>query len=415
MQLSPDGDKLLSQVKSALPDIQGKIGVAVSGGGDSLALMYLLADLCEQADVELEVVTVDHGLRTDSAIEAKQVFEMCRAAGLQHATARWTGWTGNGNLQDSARAARYRLIAEWAKRREVAFVCLGHTQDDVAETFVMRLARQSGVDGLSIMADVFEREGVEFRRPLLNTSRKDLRKFLRQRDIGWIDDPSNDNEDFQRVRVRKSLDALEAQGITAQVLANVALNMRVARDALQLQTHKVAKAGVTEQTGDLLIDRDVFLGAPEEIQRRILQSAVRWVSGGYYVPRRNGVVELIAAISAGRNFALGGCLATVRKTQIRMSREYRAVRTLVEFSPSWDRWSLDGPWQVGMRVAALGEPGLSELENWRDSVLPRKSLMSSPAVWKDEQLIAAPVAVPDKAWKATQKGLSFIQSLTAEG
>ena len=122
--------------------------------------------------------------------------------GLKHATAKWTGWSGEGNLQDSARRARYRLIAEWALRRELNVVCLGHTRDDVAENFLMRLSRQSGVDGLAQMSKVFKKEGVRFCRPLLSTSRQSLRAFLKRQKVNWIDDPSNENDEFQRVRIR---------------------------------------------------------------------------------------------------------------------------------------------------------------------------------------------------------------------
>ena len=132
----------------------GPVAVAVSGGGDSVALLLLLQ---ETGARPLAAVTVDHGLRPESAAEAAAVAALCSARGIAHTLLRWEEPAGAGNLQARAREARRRLIGDWARGRGIGAVALGHTLDDQAETFLLRLARGSGVDGLSGMAPVMVR------------------------------------------------------------------------------------------------------------------------------------------------------------------------------------------------------------------------------------------------------------------
>ncbi|SHG51257.1 tRNA lysidine(34) synthetase TilS [Cognatishimia maritima] len=407
MQLERSDNDLLTILKTEVKRAGAtRIGVAVSGGGDSMALLYLAAALGERYTVE--AITVDHGLRSGSASEAEFVQKACAGQNIRHATARWRGWKGEGNLQDNARRARYGLLLEWAKRRKLHAVLLGHTQDDVAENFLIRLGREAGVDGLAEMDSRFSRDGLLFLRPLLTVSREDLRAFLTRHRRNWREDPSNENEMFQRVRARRTLEHLEGLGITPQSLARVARNLRDARDVLERDTTALAERGAIQFHGDLLISRDIYLEAPHELRRRLLVAAINWVSQAEYAPRRSSLQELDQAIEATRNYALGGCLVTVTKTRIRLTREYNAVRDLVEHSPGWDRWVLQGPWEMGMQVRALGEPSLAGLENWRESDLPRKSLMATPSVWKGDTLIAAPLADRSEHWQVKLKSPDFM-------
>ncbi|MEZ5715745.1 MAG: tRNA lysidine(34) synthetase TilS [Paracoccaceae bacterium] len=176
----------------------GHVAVAVSGGGDSMALLLLIEHWAREHGAKLSAVTVDHGLRPEAAGEAAMVAAFCAGRGIPHDTLKWSGWDGKGNLQAAARAARYRLIADWARAKGVETVCLGHTRDDQAETFLMRLARKAGSDGLRGMDRDFEREGLRWARPVLGIGRADLRAFLERRGVAWVEDPSNQDEGFDR-------------------------------------------------------------------------------------------------------------------------------------------------------------------------------------------------------------------------
>ena len=143
-----------------------KIGLSVSGGGDSTALLYLTKEWAERNKKTIFVATVDHGLREESLKEAQTVKNTCESLGIECTILKWTEWNKSGNLQDAARSARNRLISSWANGLGLNAVATGHTVDDQAETFLLRLARGSGVDGLSGMAALINKDGMIWFRPL---------------------------------------------------------------------------------------------------------------------------------------------------------------------------------------------------------------------------------------------------------
>lgn len=278
---------LAREIARCLPaDRKDPLGVAVSGGGDSLALLHLLCDLTRDTGPRLAAVTVDHGLRPESADEAAMVGSVCAGLGVEHEVLRWDGWDGQGNLQDRARQARYELIAVWAGKRGIGRVALGHTQDDQAETVLMGLARGAGVDGLSAMAPTMNRNGIEWLRPMLGLRRQDLRAYLSGKGVTWADDPSNEDSRFERIRVRQALSALADVGIGVPGLAEVATRMRSARDALTARTDAAAREIARIEAGAVVLDRAAFLGLEEEIARRLLLRALCWINGSRHAPRR---------------------------------------------------------------------------------------------------------------------------------
>lgn len=385
-----------------LPNPPDKLAIAVSGGSDSLALLVLLNDWAQQGGPALHAVTVDHRLRPEAAQEAAQVAAICETLGVPHKTLTWSGWDGQGNLPDQARRARYALIGGWARENGLSHVALGHTADDQAETFLMRLAREAGVDGLSAMSSTRRIGSVLFCRPALDTTREDLRAVLRARGMAWIDDPTNEDAAYERVRARQALAALAPLGITAPGLARVAGHMAQVRETLYWYVFLAARNMTGFQSGDLLIDRRGFHTLRDEIARRLLQQALRWVNGAGYAPRGRAVDLLIESIRGGTDMTLQGCLVSVGPYQIRISREYNAVAT-TSAAPGdvWDgRWHLSGPACPGAVVRALGPQGLGACPDRHETGLPASSLTASPAIWQDETLVAAPLAGLRNGWSA---------------
>jgi len=390
------------------------LGVAVSGGGDSVALMRLAALWGARRGALVAVATVDHGLRAASAAEAASVVAQAASLGLEATALRWEGWDRRGNLQAQARAARYRLLADWARARGLGAVALGHTLDDQAETVLLRLMRGSGVDGLAAMAPAATRDGVRWLRPLLGLRRADLRGWLAAQGAGWIEDPSNDDARFQRVRARRAMDAL---GLDAAGLAQTAARMGRARAALEAQTAALwAQSARVGACGEVLLAREALRAAPPEIALRLLADALRAASGAALRPRLEALEALCAALAspgamAGRT--LHGCVVAARGDGATLAREPAAAargalaRGLCDglCDGLWDGlW--DGRWRVAAQapgaIGALGEAGAAALRaaaragtwaappGWRAA--PRAARLTTPCLWRDGRLGCAPIA-----------------------
>jgi tRNA(Ile)-lysidine synthase len=389
-------DGLAAALDAAPP---GPLGVAVSGGGDSVALLLLLH---AHGGRRLAAITVDHGLRPESAAEAAAVAALCAARGIPHTVRRWHGG-GTGNLQARARDGRRALIAAWAHESGIGAVALGHTLDDQAETFLLRLARGSGIDGLSAIAPVTAFDGLLWLRPLLGTRRATLRRWLEGQGVGWADDPSNADDRFDRVRARAALPHLAPVGLGPERLAATAAAMARARSALEQATAERARAIVTAgAAGDAEIAVEGLADAPDEIGLRLLAGTLCWVSGARYRPR---LARLEAALSAIRDRRLGhgltlhGCVLRRRKDRVAIRREPARVAPPAAIGVGvWDgRWRLverpDLPADDLLTIGALGTDGLASLPAWRAAGLAREALVTTPAVWRGPALVAAPLVV----------------------
>ncbi len=389
-----------------------RMAVAVSGGGDSMACLDLMCGHARAQDIHLEAVTLDHGLRAEAADEIALVAAYCAQRDIPHKVLTWS-WDGVGNLQAEARNARYRMVAEWAAGRQMDLIVLGHTLDDIAETFLMRLARKAGVEGLAKMADKFERFGASWWRPLLHFGRADLRDYNERHGVPWAEDPSNEDERFDRVKARKALAALAPLGIGAEALSSVAHNLFIANSALEFYVHDTVWRYVEEIAGDLVLPCDVVADGgliPMEVLFRLRGEALRWIGGGDYAARSDGLIEMDIALHEAEVHTLAGCLITrhegnsVADRRWRVTREYNAVKTLATSTDQlWDgRWRLDGPHEPDLEIRALGEAVKDT--PWRETGMPRSSLMATPAVWRGYALIAAPVAGLSEGWTAEATG-----------
>ncbi|WP_299297638.1 tRNA lysidine(34) synthetase TilS [uncultured Tateyamaria sp.] len=402
--IGPLLDAVRDQLSGRLPE---RLAVAVSGGGDSVALLAVMVEFVRERGIELHVITVDHGLREEAKDEIALVTDLCATWDLPHHVEFWKGWNGAGNLQAEARDARYDLMADWAYANGITHVLLGHTADDQAETFVMRLARGAGVDGLSAMVPRRVRNGITWVRPFLRIERSALRSYLRAAQLEWCEDPSNDNRDFERIRIRDALTVLGTLGVHTETLVDVAHNMSQAREALDWQTFLAARDVAQIVRGVVAFDLRKFRMQPAEIARRLLLHALGWTSSSTYPPRRDAVARTLAAIRAGDAVTLGGCQIMVEGDVIWVVRELNAIKDVSsEIGDLWDeRWVVTGPEDdPDLQVAPLGYDGLQSVPGWRDAGLPRAAAAASPAVWYDGQLVAAPVVGDDPEWRADLEG-----------
>jgi tRNA(Ile)-lysidine synthase len=271
--------------------------LAVSGGPDSLALMWLAARWRRALSrgPRLITVTVDHGLRAEAAREARDVKRIARTLDLPHRTLRWTGTKPKTGLPAAARAARYRLLAKAARASGATHILTAHTRDDQAETLLMRMLRGSGIAGLSAMARESEREGVFLARPLLEISKAQLVATLTKARIAYADDPTNRDKNFTRPRLRELMPALAAEGGDAKSLARLASRLARANAAVEILVDGAERylalkgAGASDDGFDAL----AFAALPEEIRVRLLRRAID--RRGHEGPAELGKVETLLA------------------------------------------------------------------------------------------------------------------------
>ncbi|HEY0912010.1 MAG TPA: tRNA lysidine(34) synthetase TilS [Bradyrhizobium sp.] len=301
--------------------------LAISGGPDSVALMWLAARWrrAMRCGPRLVAVTVDHGLRAESAREANAVKRLARSLGLAHHTLRWTGAKPKTGLPAAARSARYRLLARAAQDHGATHVLTAHTRDDQAETLLMRMLRGSGIAGLAAMARQTPRDGVLLARPFLNVSKGRLIATLAKANIAFADDPTNRDSYFTRPRLRALMPALAAEGGDARNLARLASRLARANAAVEvltdgaerylaLQDRDAARSGTRANISNFkTFDFAAFAAIPEEIRVRLLQRAIdRFGAEG---PAELGKVEaLLAALQQAGVQKAGGPRAKLKQT-----------------------------------------------------------------------------------------------------
>jgi tRNA(Ile)-lysidine synthase len=252
--------------------------LAVSGGPDSIALMWLVARWRRglTRGPQLLAVTVDHGLRAEAAREARDVKRLARTLELPHRTLRWMGPKPKSGLPAAARDARYRLLAQAARNSGATHILTAHTRDDQAETLLMRMLRGSGIAGLAAMARETERDGVRLARPLLEVPKSRLIATLHKAKIGFADDPTNRDLSFTRPRLRAIMPALAEEGGDSRNLARLAsrlarVNAAVEAMADGAERYLALRDRDPQRPG---FDAAVFAALPEEVRVRLLKRAI---------------------------------------------------------------------------------------------------------------------------------------------
>lgn len=306
--------------------------VGVSGGADSLALVYLLKNWSDENKIRVVALTVNHQLRPEAGAEAEYVALLMKKIGVEHHILSWEGKKPEKGIEEAAREARYGLLREWCLKNDVPVLLVAHNQRDQAETFLMRLQRGSGVDGLAAMRERTERNGIDLLRPLLNVVPEELRAYLREHGVQWVEDPSNRDDDYLRVRIRKLLPLLEDNaGITVDRLAATADRMARVRDYLESETERFIKADVSfwEDCG-CVFSPSVWLKLHQELRLRVLTFLLKKIGGNVYPPRMVESERLEAALLSGnfKSRTLGGCEIINFGRRIWIVREMRCSGVL---------------------------------------------------------------------------------------
>lgn len=311
--------------------------LAVSGGPDSTALLILAARwrAALRKGPQLIAVTVDHGLRRESAAEARAVEALSRKLGVRHLTLRWRGKKPETGLQEAARAARYRLLAEAALAANARCILTAHTLDDQAETVLFRMMRGSGLTGLgammpaSLLPSIDDTE-IMLARPFLDIPKARLLATLDRARMAFAHDPSNLDPRFARPRLRELMPALAREGLDARRLAMLARRLRRAEAAIEMAVG-VAASALSERSwserGPIVFDAEQFYRLPAEVALRLLARAISRVGdeGPVELGKVEALFDSLAAVSALRQTArlrrtLAGALVTLAAGRLTIAR-----------------------------------------------------------------------------------------------
>jgi tRNA(Ile)-lysidine synthase len=383
------------------------LAVGVSGGPDSMALVLLLAEWTHSRNGRLDALTVDHGLRPESAAEAEQVGRwLAHLPGVTHRILRWSGPKPETGIQAAARDARYRLLADHCRDNAILHLCIAHHRDDQAETHRLRAGHGSGALGLAGMSALRPLAGVRLLRPLLGTAKAELVGLLTAREQPWIDDPSNSNPAFERVRLRAAAD-----GETDERAIATLHRLGLERQRLEEAASSILAASLAlHASGWAELHQAAF--AETAVQNRLALGWVLQSLGGNDYPvadgRRQEALERIRTNDAA-DFTLGGCHLRRRGSTLEIFRDWGAIRDRRAARPdlvaSWDdRFAVTLSPQLPANLAftpnldftigRLGEAGLRQLGQVGHSQaafgVPEPARKALPALWQGDRLAAVP-------------------------
>lgn len=310
----------LSLGASAAPP---KVAVGVSGGADSMALMLMVDQWAKSYGGSALGITIDHGLRDDSAKEADQVSGWLSTRGIEHKIIRWeNGRISSGGVQARARDARYKLMGAHCEQSAIRHLFIAHNMEDQAETFIMRLRHQSGLDGLGGMAaerKLTDSPSVSIIRPFLNIAKSRLKDTLEHMRQPWVEDPSNSNAKFERVRTRELLLNLQvSEGISPKTFARAADGVRALRHILDSATdgfiasHTRSSESKTGYGATMYASE--FLRLPRLLQARVLSRLFTSFGKCTYPPgpeKIDRILDWLSGTATGRARTLGGCKISI--------------------------------------------------------------------------------------------------------
>jgi tRNA(Ile)-lysidine synthase len=383
-----------------------RFAIAVSGGSDSLALSVLAKLYSLENDNAFVSLIIDHKLRKESAEEARVTYKNLTQNKIKAKILTYQGEKFSSNIQKKARDLRYDLFHKYCVKNKINFLILAHHQDDLVENFYIRLIRGSGIKGLTSLQNIFEySKNFYLLRPLLNFNKQELLSVTKKSYSSWIEDPSNKNDKFLRVRIRKMQTKLQKEGFDPKRIIKTIDNLNTAKDSLDFYIFKSEKKYLNfYKEGYVTLKSSIFNNEAQEVIFRVIIKAIHFVSGEYYPPRSDSLKGLMKNLLAKsfKSSTLGGCLIEKNKNIISFYREDRnvAVETLnkTKQKTNWDdRFLVNKNFnnQQQFVVKKLGNHGIEYLRknkfNDYGNKIPVHAKKTLPSFWNNEgQLLFVP-------------------------
>ena len=305
-----------------LPLPKGPLVVAVSGGADSLYLTYLLQGWCCQNKRKLFAVTVDHGLRPEASNEAAWVHKQLTKQDVDHTILVWNGPKPRTRLEERAREKRYELLIQFCREKKASALFLAHHQQDQVETFWARLARGSGLDGLSGILPLTKRDNILIVRPLLKMSKVSILQQMEKKHFKWAEDPMNRNPAYERVRWRQNQAILDQMGLPSQIVAKSIGRLQRAKEALTFYADEFILKHVSRMPfGCFQMEEASFCALPLEIRIRVLMSLLKKLTPKKAPISMESVENIV--INFSKYATLAGCQWVVFQHKIFLAQELR--------------------------------------------------------------------------------------------
>ena len=299
--------------------------VAVSGGPDSLALCFLSKIYSIKKNIKVRYVHIDHRLRNNSSKEANFVKSLLKKISSNLEILTWIGKKPKSNIQSVARDKRYELLVNKAKKLKINNIVLGHHRDDLVENFFIRILRGSGLNGMISFDKKTEYQNINLIRPLLIFPKKDLETITNKIFKIYIQDPTNNNKEFKRVKIRNFIKNLELEGLDKDKFKLTVNNLKFANDSIKFFVNKnLEDNSIRIKSKNSIILNKNFFNQPKEVVFRSITAVIKIVGKRYYPARGKKIDSLIDQIKTNQHFkiTLGKCILKKVNNTVIVSKEH---------------------------------------------------------------------------------------------
>ncbi len=386
-----------------------KIAIAVSGGIDSMVLMKISSLSKKIKPKNIHILTINHDLRKGSKEETLFVRKEADKLGLKVSILTWKGKKPKTGIQEKARKKRHNLLFNYCKKNNISDLFFAHHLDDQIENFIFRMFRGSGIVGLTSFSNSSKIDKINLIRPLIETPKSDLLLFAKKQKIEWIEDPSNSNLDFDRVKIRNVLKNFYDSGFDKKLFLKSISKLKSINEDIELLTEDyITKYIEVYENIYVSIKREFFTDSPKEIQMRVIKNCISFFAPEkLYSPKDIKIISILNWIKGNPKVdskTLGGTLFKKNNNTIIL---YKEVNKLSHIKPvnisksefkSWDnRFLVKSNVKIDGKISYLGPEGVKILKSKKIDVnkakknAPIAAIYSSPAIWQKKRLISAPI------------------------